>query len=94
MVYAVLTKLGTPPFKRPKTPPTAPGDRLRLSEDATLVGFVNQSDKVFGRKWAMAYGNLLWDATEHTMHSDDLPAAVEFKSCHDFQVWLSRRENG
>lgn len=92
MYYAVLTKLGTPPFQIPNTPPTPPGDRLRLAKGATLLVFVNQPDRVFASRWAAAYGKILWHVTEHTMHSDDLPA-VEFESCHDFQVWLSRRED-
>ena len=94
MVYGILTTPGKGgmPFEYGDTPPTAPGEPLRVSESGTLLAFVNQPDRVFASRWANAYGKILWQVTEEILHQDDLPAAETFSSCQEFQMWLSRRD--
>ena len=94
MFHAVLTNLGEggSPFERPETAPQAPGSPLRVSEDATLIAFVNQPDRLFAGKYALASGKVVWHVTEEMLHRDDLPADKIFSSCQEFQVWLSRRD--
>ena len=92
MVYAVLTPNTTTPFQIPKTPPQAPGNPLRLTDEAMLLGFENQPDRVFASKYARAAGKVLWYVTKTILHRDDLPSAEVFSSCHDFQVWLCHRD--
>ena len=97
MYYGILTKLGEGgmPFKPSKTPPTAPGDPLSISENATLIGFENQPDSVFARQTAAAHGKILWSVSGVNLHPDDLKDAETFGSCGDFQRWLfeSEKEN-
>ena len=93
MFYAVLTEAGREmPFNYAGTPPTAPGDPLRVSERATLVAFENQPDLVFASKYACASGKILWHVTESILHHDDLPDAKTFSSYRDFQSWLVCRD--
>ena len=94
MNYAILTNLGEggSPFQKPKTAPTAPGNPLRVSPEATLVAFENQPDSVFARGDAAAYGKIMWSVTKQILHADDIPDAEVFSSCNDFRVWLSRRD--
>lgn len=94
MYYGILTNAreGGSPFKKPETPQTAPGDPLRVSEDATLVAFERQPTRLFARKDAAAYGKILWTVTKSILHPDDLPADEVFKTNQEFIVWLSRRD--
>ena len=91
MFYAVLTNQGTP-FQISDTPPQAPGNPLRVSPDATLLAFENQPSRLFASKYARAASKQLWHVTEDILHRDDLPVAEVFTTCHDFQVWLFRRD--
>ena len=93
MFYAILTTAGKgTPFKIMDAPPSAPGDPLRVSPDATLVAFERQPDRVFANQYARASGQILWYVNEEILHRDDMPADETFSSYHDFQVWLSRRD--
>lgn len=94
MFYGILTNAGEggAPFKKPDTPPTAPGNTLRLSPEATLLAFETQPSWLFASKYARAYSKILWSVDKKMLHRDDLPAAEVFGSCHDFQVWLSCRD--
>lgn len=94
MVYAILTTPGKGgmPFQNGERPPQAPGNPLRISEDATLLAFENQPDRVFANQYARASGKLLWYVTQDFLHSDDLPAEETFSSYREFQAWLSRRD--
>ena len=96
MHYGVLTNLGEGgmPFENNKRPPTAPGDPLRLSEDATLLAFANQPDRVFANQYARASGKLLWYVAENILHPDDLPAAETFSSYREFQTWIRQNPDG
>lgn len=94
MFYAILTNVGTTPFQVPKKPSAAPGDPLRLSNKGSLLCFENQPDRLFAGKYARASGKVLWFVEKEILNRDDLPADETFSSCHDFQVWLSRRDNG
>lgn len=86
MFYAILTEAGRGmPFNYTGSPPTAPGDPLRVSEQAALMAFENQPDLVFASKYACASGKILWHVTEQILHPDDLPTAKTFSSCRDFQ---------
>ena len=81
------------PFDYPNTPPpTAPGEPMRVAPNATLVGFVNQPDLVFGSQSATASGKILWHVPETLLHPDDLAEVKEFASQFDFQRWLWERE--
>lgn len=91
MFYAILTNVGSVPFRIPKKPPTAPGDPLRLSDKGTLLCFEHQPDRVFANRYVRASGQILWYVNEELLHRDDLPADETFSSYHDFQVWLSQR---
>ena len=90
MVYRILTNLGKggSPFQYTNTSPTAPGDPLRVSPQATLVAFENQHDSVLARQIALAYGKMFWHVTEDILHPDDLPAAEVFSSGREFKRWL------
>ena len=94
MFYAIMTTAGEGgvPHKKPETPPTVPGEPLRVSENATLLAFANQPDRVFARRTASAYGKILWDVSEEIIHPDDLPADEVFDSYEEFQAWLTRRD--
>ena len=93
MFYAILTEAGRGmPFNYAETPPTAPGDPLRISENATLVAFENQPDLVFASKCACVSGKILWHVTENILHRDDLPAAETFSNYREFQNWLILRD--
>ena len=89
--YNILTPLGggVPPFQVNlyKTP-EAPGDQLRVSEKAMLVGFEYQPDVVFCRHIAGAYGYILWPVNGVRLHEDDLKEVIEFESSNDFSSWL------
>ena len=95
MVYAILTTAGAggAPHKKPDVPPTAPGNPLRISENATLLAFENQPNRVFARKTASAYGKILWTVTENVIHPDDLPADETFSSHREFENWLRQHNN-
>ena len=98
MFYAILTRLGSggAPFQYGDTPPTAPGEPMRVSEKATLVVFERHNDRLFASSWASAYGKLLWYVPETLLHPEDLPDATEFASCQEFQNYLVdlNREEG
>ena len=93
MIYGILTEAGKgSPFNHGTTPPTAPGDPLRVSPEATLVTFENQPDSVFARQTASAYGKILWAVNGVSLHPDDLSDAETFSSCSEFDDWLRCRE--
>ena len=94
MFYGILTTPGKGgmPFQMSDTPPTAPGDPLRVSPNAALIAFENQPDRVFASKCACASGKILWNVPENILHPDDLPADETFSSFRDFQGWLIRRD--
>ena len=96
MHYGVLTNLGKcgMPFQYGERPPTAPGDPLRVSADATLLAFENQPDRVFANQYARVSGKLLWYVTEDILHPDDLPAAETFGSYREFQTWIRQNPDG
>ena len=90
MFYAILTTPGKngSPFQKPETAPAAPGDPLRVSEDATLLAFENQPDRVFATQYARACSKLLWHMQEQILHPDDLPATETFSSYREFVKWI------
>ena len=97
MVYAILTTPGKGgmPFQNGERPPQAPGNPLRISEDATLLAFENQPDRVFANQYARVSGKLLWYITKDVLHPDDLLVPDEtFSSYREFKAWLSSQENG
>ena len=93
MVYAILTTPGKGgmPFDYGDTAPTAPGERLRVAPNATLVAFENQPDSVFASKCANASGKLLWHVPEEMLHPDDLAEVETFNSYRDFHNWVWNR---
>ena len=96
MIYAILTDLkkGGMPFQNDEIPSTEADIQLRVSEDATLLAFEDPSDCVLANQYTRDLGKLLWPVTEETIHPDDFPPDETFSNYRDFQVWLSRRENG
>ena len=88
MYYSILTVKYKSPFKQSETPPSAPGDQLRVSEGAVLIAIENQPTVVFSRQIAMAYGQTLWAVTGVNLHEDDLEEAIEFETPNEFQKWL------
>ena len=92
MHYAILTTPGKGglPFKTLETAPEAPGDPLRVSENATLLAFENQPTLVIASQFATTYGKLLWHVPEQILHPDDLPARETFKTCQEFMMWMTQ----
>lgn len=90
MFYGILTRPGQGgmPFQTIDAPPTAQGEPLRVSPDATLVAFENQPDRLFAARLANTLGRILWYMDENILHPDDLQDAVKFDAYSDFQMWL------
>ena len=88
MYYSVLTPVGVAPFKRAEKPPVAPGDPLRVSEEAVLIEFEIQPTQMFSQRMAPTYSKILWNTNQVQLHEADLAKRIIIETVQEFQELL------